>query len=41
MYEYKLLSALTLDGPGRLLAGIYWNAQASMLRPKKADPAIN
>jgi hypothetical protein len=24
MYGYKLLSALTLDGPGCLLAGIYW-----------------
>jgi hypothetical protein len=24
MHEYKLLSALTLDGPGCLLAGIYW-----------------
>jgi len=40
MYEYKLLSVLTLDGPGCLLAGIYWNAQASMLRRKKTDPAI-
>ena len=40
MHEYKLLSALTLDGPGCLLAGIYWNAQASMLRGKKTDPAI-